>query len=53
MRRACLDFVIPLSEKHLYDILKGWVLHYNESRVMIPLSWISTSHIEKVSGKHE
>jgi transposase InsO family protein len=32
MRRECLDFVIPLSERHLDDILKEWVAHYNESR---------------------
>jgi hypothetical protein len=32
MRRECLAFVIPLSERHLYDILKEWVTHYNESR---------------------
>jgi transposase InsO family protein len=32
LRRECLDFVIPLNERHLYGILKEWVHHYNESR---------------------
>jgi transposase InsO family protein len=32
LRRECLDFVIPLNDKHLYCILKEWVRHYNQSR---------------------
>ena len=32
VRRECLDFVIPLNERHLYGILKEWVTHYNEGR---------------------
>ena len=32
MRRECLDFVIPLNERHLYSILKEWVTHCNEGR---------------------
>ena len=32
LRRECLDFVMPLTENHLYRILKEWVSHYNESR---------------------
>ena len=32
MRRECLDFVIPLNERHLYLILKEWITHYNEGR---------------------
>jgi transposase InsO family protein len=32
MRRECLDFIIPLNERHLYGILKEWVTHYNEGR---------------------
>jgi transposase InsO family protein len=32
LRRECLDFVIPLNERHLYGILKEWVGHYNEGR---------------------
>jgi transposase InsO family protein len=32
LRRECLDFVIPLNERHLYGILKEWVTHYNAGR---------------------
>jgi len=32
MRRECLDFVIPLNERHLYGIAKEWVAHYNQGR---------------------
>src|ERR1039458_6074537 len=32
MRREFLDFVIPLGERHLRSLLKGWVAHYNQSR---------------------
>lgn len=32
MRRECLDFVIPLHERHLYGISKEWVAHYNQGR---------------------
>jgi hypothetical protein len=32
LRRKCLDFVIPLNDKHLYGILKEWIGHYNQGR---------------------
>jgi Integrase core domain len=32
MRRECLDWVIPLNEKHLRRILREWVVHYNRGR---------------------
>jgi putative transposase len=32
IRRECLDFLIPLCEKHLRRILKEWVAHYNRGR---------------------
>jgi putative transposase len=32
LRRECLDFVIPLNERHLHGILKEWMVHYNEGR---------------------
>jgi len=32
IRRECLDFIIPLSEKHLRTILREWVAHYNQGR---------------------
>ena len=33
MRRECLDFMIPLGEKHLRTILREWVRHYNHGRI--------------------
>src|SRR5215472_12561938 len=32
VRRECLDFLIPLSEKHLKRTLVEWVAHYNHGR---------------------
>jgi putative transposase len=32
IRRECLDFVIPLNERHLRWILQLWVAHYNRGR---------------------
>jgi transposase InsO family protein len=32
IRRECLDYMIPLSEKHLRNILREWVAHYNQGR---------------------
>jgi len=32
IRRECLDFMIPLNEKHLRTILREWVSHYNHGR---------------------
>jgi putative transposase len=32
MRRECLDFVIPFSERQLRKILSEWVTHYNHAR---------------------
>ncbi len=32
IRRECLDFLIPLHERHLRRILKEWVPHYNRGR---------------------
>ena len=32
VRRECLDFLIPLNERHLPGILKEWVVHYNQGR---------------------
>jgi putative transposase len=32
IRRECLDYIIPLSEKHLRTILREWVAHYNQGR---------------------
>jgi len=32
VRRECLDYLIPLNEKHLRRTLKLWVDHYNKGR---------------------
>jgi transposase InsO family protein len=32
IRRECLDFVIPLTERHLRETLGRWVAHYNRGR---------------------
>ncbi len=32
IRRECLDFLIPLNERHLRSLLKEWVSHYNRGR---------------------
>jgi len=32
IRRECLDFVIPKTERHLRAILREWISHYNRGR---------------------
>jgi len=32
IRRECVDFMIPLHERHLRRILAEWVAHYNRGR---------------------
>jgi transposase InsO family protein len=32
LRRECLDFLIPLNERHLRGLLREWVAHYNGGR---------------------
>jgi putative transposase len=32
VRRECLDFMIPLNERHLRRSLRCWVTHYNKGR---------------------
>src|SRR5712671_2678138 len=32
MRRECLDWLIPIHERHLRSILREWVTHYNRGR---------------------
>jgi hypothetical protein len=32
IRRECLDFVIPLNERHVRRVLAEWVRHYNRGR---------------------
>jgi putative transposase len=37
IRRECLDFLIPLGQRHLKHILNHWVRYYNHSRVHMSL----------------
>ena len=37
LRRECLDFMIPLGEKHLRRIVAEWVTHYNQGRPHLSL----------------
>ena len=32
IRRECLDWMIPMSERHLRLILREWIVHYNGGR---------------------
>jgi putative transposase len=32
IRRECLDFMIPMSERHVRAILREWIGHYNRGR---------------------
>jgi putative transposase len=32
IRRECLDFVIPVNERHVRHVLSEWVTHYNRGR---------------------
>lgn len=32
LRRECLDFMIPFSERHLKMMVQQWVTHYNRRR---------------------
>src|SRR6266576_414811 len=37
VRRECLDFMIPMGEKHMRRILSEWVTHYNQGRPHLSL----------------
>ena len=37
IRRECLDWLIPLNERHLRLILREWVTHYNRGRPPVSL----------------
>jgi transposase InsO family protein len=32
LRRECLDYLIPINERHLKMTIKEWLLHYNRGR---------------------
>jgi len=36
-RRECLDFMIPIDERHIGRILKEWTTHYNTGRPQMSL----------------
>jgi putative transposase len=38
IRRECLDFMIPVNERHLRTILREWVSHYNKGRPSLQLT---------------
>src|SRR5258708_33669842 len=57
VRRECLDFMIPLGEKHLGRILAEWVTHYNQGRPHSSLGPGIPEHLEMLfplqpRGKH-
>ena len=63
IRRECLDFVIPLNERHLRRVLTEWVAHYNRGRphaslgpgIPHPPLHLSevASHGHRISARHE
>jgi transposase InsO family protein len=48
VRRECLDFMIPLNERHLRRSLQGWITHYNQGR---PHSSLGPGFPEKTSDR--
>jgi hypothetical protein len=32
LRRECLDWFIPLNEKHVRTLVRDWAAHYNHAR---------------------
>ena len=38
LRRECLDFLIPINERHLKMTIKEWGLHYNRTSLSIRTS---------------
>jgi transposase InsO family protein len=50
LRRECLDFLIPVNERHLRMMVKEWGVHYNRGRPhFLILSWTSRVQPEKRS----
>ena len=53
IRRECLDFVIPLNERHLRRILIEWIAHYNKGRPHSSLGpGIPNSSVPELSTAH-
>jgi transposase InsO family protein len=53
MRRECLDFLIPLNERHLRRMLREWVLHYNSGRRHSSLGSGIPDHGRSSLGLHQ
>ena len=54
LRRECLDFLIPLNERHLRMIVKEWGIHYNRGRPHRSLgvgsqNWIQSAKVSTVA----
>ncbi len=52
IRRECLDWLIPLSAKHLRAILIEWVTHYNRARVHKKVGSRRTRSAEETGRAH-
>jgi transposase InsO family protein len=56
MRRECLDFMIPMNERHPRKTLRSWMLHYNKGRPHsalgpgIPETYVA-SHLPSPQGQ--
>ena len=37
LRRECLDFIIPLGERHRKKVLRSWAAHSNSARIHMSL----------------
>src|SRR4051812_14428794 len=57
IRRECLDFMIPMSERHVRAILREWVGHYNRGRLHaslgpgIPEASVVTTAVRESDGR--
>jgi hypothetical protein len=52
IRRECLDFLIPLHERHLRRIVKEFVIHYNRgSPTFVVGTWNSGAAPSQSSGQ--
>ena len=50
LRRECLDFLIPLTEHHVWCLLHEWVTHYNTGRPIWPWAQVFRSHLALTSS---
>ena len=62
VRRECLDFLIPLGERHLRAILREWSAHYNQGRPHsslgpgipepVEMLFLSQPHVKHISTEN-